>query len=250
MKMIPIIVLVALFSVSCNKGGGGDGDESSGPTSTTNPADPGNDNNETPPVVVVPPPVVDPVPEPTPEPPVVEPPAPTPDNSLPPEAYSFETNVTLVNFSEAQATKMKKAIEIIKLVVATDEFRSQILNHSYNGSKTFVDNKGLTNAQIYQKILDGAESLQPTKDNELDCEVELYTAATNVVGYTYASSKRIWVNTKYFNQYTAAGVAHNLFHEWTHKLGFTHSSSYTVSRDYSVPYAIGDIVGEIGKDFL
>lgn len=242
MKMISIIVLAALFSVSCNKSGGGGGDETSGPTSTTTPA------------VVVPPPEVIPTPAPVPpvvEPPVViTPPEPTPDNSLPPEAYSFDTNVTLVNFTSAQATKMNKAIEIIKLVVATDEFRSQILNHTYNGSKTFVDNKSLTNAQIYQKILDGAESLQPTKDNELDCEVELYTAATNVVGYTYSTSKRIWVNTKYFNQYTAAGVAHNLFHEWMHKLGFTHSSSYTVSRDYSVPYAIGDIVGEIGKDFL
>ncbi|MES2526280.1 MAG: hypothetical protein V4598_04310 [Bdellovibrionota bacterium] len=254
MKMISIIMLAALLSVSCNKGGGG-GD--SGPTDTTTPADQGTDQDEAP-VVPTPAPTPDPTPEPepVPEPPVVEPPvvvtppAPTPDNSLPPEAYTFDTNVTLVNLTASQTTKMKKAMEIIKLVVATDEFRTKILNHTYNGSKTFVDNKGLTNAQIYQKILDGAESLQPTKDNELDCEVEMYTVTTNVVGYTYATSKRIWVNTKYFNQYTAAGVAHNLFHEWMHKLGFTHASTYSTSRDYSVPYAIGDLVGDIGKDFL
>ncbi len=240
MKMIPIILLAALLSVSCNKGGSGDDSTDTG-ASTSTPADTDNNTDETPPVVT--PPVIEP-------PVVVIPPAPTPDNSLPPEAYSFDTNVTMVNFTAAQTTKMNKAIEIIKLVVATDEFRTKIMNHTYNGSKTFVDNKGLTNAQIYQKILDGAETLQPSKDNELDCEVEMYTAATNVVGYTYSTSKRIWVNTKYFNQYTAAGVAHNLFHEWMHKLGFAHASSYSVSRDYSVPYGIGDIVGDIGKDFL
>ena len=245
MKMILVIMLAALLSASCNKGGGG-GDSSDSTTSTaTTPADPDadEDSTETPPVVS--PPVEEP-------PVVVTPPVvtPTPDDSLPPEAYSFDTNVTLVNLTATQTTKMKKALEIIKLVVATDEFRSKILNHTYSGKKTFVDNKGLTNAQIYQKILDGAESLQPTKDNELDCEVEMYTASTNVVGYTYASSKRIWVNTKYFNQYTAAGVAHNLFHEWMHKLGFTHASTWSTSRDYSVPYAIGDLVGEIGKEFL
>lgn len=155
-----------------------------------------------------------------------------------------------VNHTSAQRTKMNRALEIIKLVVATEEFRTKVLNHTYNGKKTYVDNGGFTNAQIYQKILDGAEKLQPTKDNEMDCEVEMYTASTNVVGYTYPNSKRIWVNTKFFNQYTPAGVARNLFHEWLHKLGFTHSSSYNSSRPYSVPYAIGDMIDQIGKKFL
>lgn len=169
---------------------------------------------------------------------------------IPNLATTFDTNIEFVNFTSEQQEKMEKAIEIIKLVVATEEFKNRVINHTYNGARTFVDNRGYTNGQIYQIILDGAERLQPAKNNTIDAEVELYYASTNVVGYTYASSKRIWVNLKYFNMYTPAGVAHNLFHEWMHKLGFTHSSSWTSSRDYSVPYAIGDIVGEIGKDFL
>jgi len=169
---------------------------------------------------------------------------------IPNEATTFETNVDLVNFESNRIEKMEKAIEIIKLVVATEEFKNLILNHSYNGARTFVDNGGYTNAQIYKILLDGAEKLQPSKNNRMDVEVELYTAATNVVGYTYPSSRRIWVNTKYFDQYTAAGVAHNLMHEWMHKLGFEHSSSWNAARDYSVPYAIGDIMGEVGKNFL
>lgn len=172
------------------------------------------------------------------------------DDPLTSEALSFEANVAFVNFTSDQQDKMNKAIEIIKLVVATEEFRNRILNYTYNDNKTFVDNGGYSNGQIYQIILNAAESLQPAKNNMMDAEVELYYAATNVVGYTYPNSRRIWVNTKYFNSYTPAGVAHNLFHEWLHKLGFKHATNWSSSRDSSVPYAIGYIMGDIGRDFL
>lgn len=171
-------------------------------------------------------------------------------SSLPNEAFTFDANISFYNVSAAQEAKFMRAIDVIKQVVATEEFRSRILNFTYKGSKTFVDNGGFTNAQIYQKILNGAETLQSKIDNEMDMEVEIYTASNSTVGYTYASSKRVWVNTKFFNTYTAAGVARNLFHEWLHKLGFTHSSSYNTARDSSVPYAIGNIVGELGNKFL
>lgn len=173
-----------------------------------------------------------------------------PATGLPIGALTFDVEVQLFNFDSEQQDKMERAIEIIKLVVATEEFRNKILNHSYNGKTTFVDNGGFTNAQIYQKILEGAEALQPTRNNTIDAEIELYYAATNIVGYTYPTSKRIWVNSKYFTTYTAAGVAHNLFHEWMHKLGFNHATTWSESRDYSVPYAVGSIIGLIGKDFL
>lgn len=171
-------------------------------------------------------------------------------SGLPNEAFTFDTNINFYNVSAAQEAKFLKALDIIKQVVATEKFRDRVVNFTYNGKKTYVDNGGFTNAQIYQKILNGAETLQPSIDNEMDMEVEIYTASGSTVGYTYANSKRIWVNTKFFNTYTAAGVAHNLFHEWLHKLGFTHSSSYNTARDSSVPYAIGDLVGELGKSFL
>ncbi len=166
------------------------------------------------------------------------------------EAYTFDANIFFFNTTAAQEEKFQKAIELIKEVVATEEFKARVLNHTYNGQKTYVDNGGFTNAQIYQKILGGAETLQNLRDNEMDMEVEIYTASTSTVGYTYPNSQRIWVNTKFFNQYDASGVARNLFHEWLHKLGFDHAATYTPARDYSVPYAIGNIIGDIGKDFL
>lgn len=181
---------------------------------------------------------------------VVMPGADTDTGPLPALAYSLGANISFYDFTFTEAQKMDKAIEIIKLVIATDEFRSRVLNHMYNGKKTFVDNGGYTNSEIYQMILDGAEELIPIKNNMMDAQVELYYENNNIVGYTYTSSKRIWVNRKYFNSYTAAGVAHNLFHEWMHKLGFKHETAWSPSRQYSVPYSLGYLVGEIGKDFL
>lgn len=180
----------------------------------------------------------------------VMPGADTDSGPLPSLAYSLDANINFYNFTLNDEQKMEKAIEIIKLVVATEEFRSRVLNHTYNGEKTFVDNKGLTNSQIYQMILDGAERLYPYKNNAMDAQVELYLDNTNIVGYTYANTTRIWVNRKYFDTYTSAGVAHNLFHEWMHKLGFEHATVWSPSRDYSVPYSLGYLIGEIGQDFL
>lgn len=253
-----LIMMTAFLSVSCSKSGGGGSGSSNGTVEI--PGESTTDQPATPAPTPDPPPSTetpdsndddttnDNVTETPPEEP--ETPAMPDEDSLPAAAYSFKTNIKFVNQTSTQKAKINKALEIIRLVIATDEFRSKVLNHTYGGRKTFVDNGGFTNEQIYQKILDGPEKLQNTKDNEMDLEVEMYTASTNVVGYTYPNSKRIWVNTKFFNQYTAAGVAHNLMHEWLHKLGFGHAASYSTSRDYSVPYAIGDLVGEIGKDFL
>lgn len=179
----------------------------------------------------------------------------SPDNlarepGVPAVAYDFESNMYLTNFNASEEAKMKKAIEIIKLVVATEEFKEKILNYSYNGENKFVDSQGLTNAQIYQKILEGAERLSPTVNYTMDGEIELFFEDSRTIGYTYQNTPRIWVNTKYFSTYTAAGVAHNLMHEWMHKLGFTHSSSWNASREHSVPYAVGYILGDIGNYFL
>jgi hypothetical protein len=78
-----------------------------------------------------------------------------------------------------------KAIEIIKKV-----------------KKHFLDNNGLTNEQIYLKLIQGAEKLIPEDDNEMDLELELYYSSNKTVGYTYPNKVRVWMNTKYFTPYT------------------------------------------------
>ena len=166
------------------------------------------------------------------------------------EANSFETNISLVEFNPSQEAKVLKAIEIIKKVVRSNEFKEKVLQFTYKGKNQFVDNNGLTNVEIYQKLLEGSEELSPAIDYEMDLELELYYSRRSTVGYTYPDELKVWINTKFFNTYTSAQVAGNVFHEWTHKLGFEHAYRYSTKRDASVPYALGYLVQELGKKYL
>lgn len=235
-KMLVLMLMISLMS-ACNKSGGGsDGQAStttetvqSGIEDTSTPADSTADNGVTTPLPVA---------------------IPTPSSTLPALALSFMTSVELINFTGTQEDKYNKAVEVVKLVVGTEEFRTKVINHVYNGTKQFADNGGKTNSQIYQSILDAAEKLRPVKNNVLDLEAELYYANNSVVGYTNPSVTQIWVNRKFFDQYDPNQVAGNLFHEWLHKLGYGHDSSATAKRPYSVPYAVGYMIRDIGKKFL
>lgn len=176
-------------------------------------------------------------------------PEPDPGSDVPHEALIFDAKFELHDFDREDEEKVTKAIEIIKKVVGSKEFQTRVLDFTYKGKKQFVDNKGLTNGQIYTVLLDGKEDLKPEVDHEMDLELQLYYSWRSTVGYTYPDGLRIWMNTKFFDYYTPSEVAGNVFHEWTHKLGFDHASSYSVSRDSSVPYALGYLIEELGKKY-
>lgn len=232
MKFISVMFLLSLLTLSCTKSDGGSSGESTEPTAVN--VEDGTD------------PTIDPIPDAEPSPP-----APEPVSTVPAAALSFKTNVSyLLGFDSSDEEKYNKAIALVKKVVATEAFRKEVLGHSYNGEKTFVQNNGLTNAQIYQSILDAAERLTPAKNNTLDVGVKLYYENSNVVGYTNTSISYINVNTKFFDTYAVNSVASNLFHEWLHKIGFGHDVSATSRRPYSVPYAVGTIIRNLGKNFL
>lgn len=186
------------------------------------------------------------LPDSNPLPPVNEDPSIIDAGEVGADALLFNTNVALINFDPVQEEKVLAAIAMIKKIIKTQEFKDRVYNFTYNNKRQFVDNKGLSNERIYQILINGAETLVPGIDNEMDVELELYTSNfTSTVGYTYPNVIRIWMNTKYFNTYTVAQVAGNVFHEWTHKLGFDHASSYSKARDYSVPYGLGYLMVEL-----
>jgi len=228
-KLFAMILLMSLVATSCGGSGGGSGDSGASSEQTTQPATGDTENNDsnsgggtT-----------------------------TPPSSVPALALSFKTNVNyLSGFSQSDEQKYDKAVALVKKVVATEAFRKKVLNHTYGGSKTFVQNNGLSNAQIYQAILDAAEKLTPAKNNTMDVGVKLYYTNNSVVGYTNGSITYINVNTKFFNSYGIHEVAGNLFHEWLHKLGYGHDSNATARRPYSVPYVVGYMIRDIGKSFL
>jgi hypothetical protein len=169
------------------------------------------------------------------------------DSPVPGGAQNFEVNVKLDNFDAAQEDKVLAAADLIKKVIASEEFKNAILLHTYNGKKSFVDNGGRTNAEIYKMIIDGKEKLLPQTDNEMDLELEVFHRNDNVVGYTLPNVIRIWMNSKFLDRNSPAEVTTNMMHEWLHKLGFGHSQTLTPTRKYSVPYAIGYLMAKLAK---
>ena len=153
--------------------------------------------------------------------------------------------IKMTNFSEYQEKKMRESLIKLEVVINSEQFKQRVLDHVYNNQKQFRKNKGLSNEEIYNKLMLGAEDLLPEVDQEMDIDVTMYYKNNSTVGYTYPNTTRTWVNSKFFNRYTHAQVAKNIVHEWTHKLGFEHSFNSTSSRRYSVPYAIGSIIQDL-----
>lgn len=237
-KLLAIMLLMSLMTVSCNSGGDSSDDSTQASTADDTTLTEGLTDSDT--TAAAPDSPAD-----------TEAPTPTPTSTLPALALSFSTEgVELFDFTATQETKYNKAVALVKKVVGTEAFRTRILNHKYNGIKQFANNNGKTNAQIYQSILDAAEKLQPAKNNTMDVGVKLYYEDNNVVGYTNGSITYINVNRKFFNSYSINEVAGNLFHEWLHKLNYGHDSTATAKRPYSVPYAIGYMIRDLGKNFL
>lgn len=170
--------------------------------------------------------------------------------TVPNLGLTFDTNATMVGFSREQEDKVERALELIKRIVASEKFRGMVLNKTYLGKKQYVDNDGLSNKAIYNKILVAAEKLGDTsRNNTMDVELELYLDNSSIaLGYTYPSVKRIWMNKKYFNNFQPYQVAGNLFHEWLHKLGFNHAVKASDSRTHSIPYAIGYMIRDMAKE--
>jgi hypothetical protein len=165
--------------------------------------------------------------------------------TVPTLATTFDTNVVYYSGTSSQKTKMDSAEQRIKNIVRSEEFRTIVLNHSYGGIKRFVDNGGLTNSQIYYKILNGIEGWNGSNDNEMDLRIKTYYENSNTVGYTSTTSSFININTKFLNSYSISETAKTMIHEWLHKLGFKHAVNYSYSRDFSVPYGVGRIVKEL-----
>jgi hypothetical protein len=167
----------------------------------------------------------------------------------PTQALTFDINAELTGFERDHEEKIYQAFDMIKRVVASAEFKKKVLNHTYNGKKQYVDNGGLTNAQIYKRLLEGAEMLSPAKNNTMDLKLESYEESNIVIGYTMPSIKTIYMNKKYLDlsNFHPNKVAMNLMHEWLHKLGFKHAQKNSASRPHSVPYAIGYIMRDLAS---
>lgn len=135
-----------------------------------------------------------------------------------------------VNFTEEEVKKHKQACEDAVKVLNSKRFKERFLKEKL----TSVE--GLTNLQIYEKLMSGVDLFNKAVDRDIDVFVEMYYKNNRVVGYTTPSINKTYLNRKFFSGYDAADVACNMVHEYLHKVGFDHNSA---SETSSVPYAIG-----------
>ena len=170
------------------------------------------------------------------------------------ETGTLTVEANLRNFkTEKSYMKVTKAFELLEYVMNSEEFKKRVVNFMYKGKREFRTNKGLTNEEIYHKIMEGAEVLSPDPNMTMDLDLTLYRSSwwgRKTVGYTKPSTKRIWMNTRHFYKFNPAQVAGNISHEWCHKLGFKHKKKYNSRRKYTVPYGVGYIVKELGEMYL
>lgn len=161
--------------------------------------------------------------------------------------------VKLNNFLDSDKIKLYKAVEILREVMNSPELKSLILKHKFKGQTTFNQNNGMTNLEIYNHLMTGAENLKPEADKVMNFDLTLYRSKnpwSKVKGYTLPDTMRIWLNKKFYRRssWTSVDVAANMAHEWVHKMGFGHDYNYNADRPFSVPYAVGKLVGKVATN--
>lgn len=172
---------------------------------------------------------------------------------LRPEAVATGTlrvrGMEIVGFSGEALTKLNRAFQVLEAVMNSEEFKNRVINFkNKRGERAFLSNKGMTNEEVYEHLMEGREDLQPETAGEMNFYLRLYNSPwSRVIGYTSGDTNVISINQKYFRNFTPADVAGNLAHEWTHKMGFDHRSA---SEHDSVPYAVGYIVDEMAAKLL
>ncbi len=165
---------------------------------------------------------------------------------------SLSIEVFTRNFRKSDKMKLAAAIEILRDVMNSKEFKHEVLNFTYQGKTQFNQNNDMTNQEIYEHLMTGAEVLNPVVDHVMNFDLTMYRSLnpfSKVKGYTKPDTNRIWIHSKFYRRrsWTPIDVAANMAHEWVHKMGFGHDYYYDENRPYSVPYGIGGIVTKVAK---
>src|SRR5690606_13647005 len=94
----------------------------------------------------------------------------------PVEAQTFEINAKLTGFNRNQEEKIHQAFDLIKRVIASDEFKNKVTRR-----RNYVDTRE-SGATIYKKILQASEMLKKGANNTMDIELKAYRVSANVIG--------------------------------------------------------------------
>jgi len=168
-------------------------------------------------------------------------------------------SVNLINhagFSNGQEQKLISALKKFETVMNSDLLKQRILNFSSTLGNRFEDNLGLSNEQVFEKLYAGAEEYSPLADYEADLYLFLVKKRRPLlsrhpaIGYGIPGQKEIYTYTWWFNSAVDYDYAGHIAHEWSHKVGFDHAFNPTSTRNFSVPYAFGNIIEELSKQII
>lgn len=152
---------------------------------------------------------------------------------------------------------LEKMIETLN----SDDFKVAVLNYEWKDSngithKNFKLNKNMlgehSRGELYNLIMSGWDKFDQTHDKDVDVQATLfYKRWSSTVGYTYPTTFKTWINTKFWTgseKQKIARIAANIAHEYMHNMDFHHAFDWNPTRDFTVPYAIGTIVYNLIMD--
>lgn len=153
--------------------------------------------------------------------------------------------------SGKEKQKVLDSYTVIEAVMNSTEFKERVINFkSSDGKRSYSSNRGMTNEQVYEFLMQGRELVGGDNNlGEMNFDVRRYYRGwSKVIGYTSpGKSNTISVNGRFYSRYSISQISSNLVHEWIHLNGFLHDSA----KDHdSVPYAVGYIAEELAEKYL
>ena len=156
------------------------------------------------------------------------------------------------NYSEIQLQKISNAVKKMEKVFNSKVFKYQVLAFESQGKIGFSYKKNwfssfekFKNDQVYHFIMNPKEGI--TENETATIELYLSLESGDLINIKEMSlPEELWIHTNlmFFELATESELAGHFAHEWCHKLGFCHSKYnwQDPNRNYSVPYAIGNLV--------
>ncbi|MDY0905209.1 hypothetical protein [Pedobacter sp. CFBP9032] len=164
------------------------------------------------------------------------------------------------NYLDSRLNKLTKVIAFMEEVINSEKFKEQILGFQHNGENTFFYRKNIwgnyidhvyKNSEVYEMVIMAKEEYGNVQNNVIDLYLELINGSDgSVIGFGRPEEKEVYTYSKMFDIMTIPELVNHYVHEWTHKIGFDHSYSRNAKRNYSVPYAVGNIAESVADGIL
>ena len=156
-------------------------------------------------------------------------------------------NVKIFSVSKARVARLSRLALVAAKIMNSAEFKRRVDASYYRGKPGFASSV-LAPAVVSRLILEGNE-LRSGIDYEWDMEIEVKLGGRGVLGWTYPSIKKFYLNSRYLDARSDSGIVGTICHENSHKLGFGHDFKATARRPYSIPYVLGTICAQLYSTF-